>query len=224
MTDRLPVGEPVEPGKPESRPGRGALRGQHVTLREIDPAGDAEALFAASHGRPGDEDLWTYLAYGPFASAAEMQTWLESCHASEDPLHLVVEARDRGPVGMVSFMRVVPVMRSLELGHIWYGTEVQRTKVNTESIYLMLCEAFDRLGYRRVEWKCDAFNARSRAAAERLGFTFEGIFRQHMIIKGRNRDTAWFAMLDDEWPRVKDAMERWLSGQAAGRSLRALYT
>jgi RimJ/RimL family protein N-acetyltransferase len=124
---------------------------------------------------------------------------------------------------MVSFLNIVPDAYRLELGHIWYSPEAQRTKVNTETVYLMLCETFDRLKYRRVEWKCDALNERSRAAAERLGFKSEGIFRQHMIVKGRNRDTAWFSMLDREWPSIKKNMELWLyDNQEQKLSLREL--
>ena len=119
-------------------------------------------------------------------------------------------------------MSVDPAMRHLELGNIWYAPRAQRTRANTESVYLMLREAFEMLGNRRVEWKCDALNARSRAAAERLGFTFEGIFRQHMIIKGRNRDTAWYSMLDHEWPAVRANIERWLDAQDPPPSLREL--
>lgn len=111
---------------------------------------------------------------------------------------------------MVSFLNIDAEMRRLELGHIWYTLDAQGTQANTEAVYLMLCEAFDRLHYRRVEWKCDALNARSRAAALRLGFSFEGIFWQHMVVKGRNRDTAWFAMLDGEWPAIKQNLETWL--------------
>ena len=156
--------------------------------------------------------MWTYLAYGPWPDEASMRGWLEPLPASEDPLFLAVIDRPTGdPVGIVTFMSVDPAMRHLELGNIWYAPRAQRTRANTESVYLMLREAFDELGNRRVEWKCDALNARSRAAAERLGFTFEGIFRQHMIIKGRNRDTAWYAMLDHEWPAIRANFERWLA-------------
>jgi RimJ/RimL family protein N-acetyltransferase len=123
---------------------------------------------------------------------------------------------------LVSFLNIVPDMRRLELGHIWYGLAAQRTKINTETIYLMLRETFDGLNYRRAEWKCDALNARSRAAALRLGFRYEGIFRQHMIYKGRNRDTAWYAMMDHEWPRIKANMERWLESDPGAISLSAL--
>jgi RimJ/RimL family protein N-acetyltransferase len=156
--------------------------------------------------------MWTYLAYGPWPDEAAMRGWLDRLPASEDPLFLAVIDRPTGdPVGIVTFMSVDPAMRHLELGNIWYAPRAQRTRANTESVYLMLKEAFDELGNRRVEWKCDALNARSRAAAERLGFTFEGVFRQHMIIKGRNRDTAWYAMLDHEWPAIRANFERWLA-------------
>jgi len=170
-------------------------------------------LFAASHdGSDEAARMWTYLAYGPWSDEASMREWLEPLPASEDPLFLAVIDHPTGdPVGIVTLMSVDPAMRHLELGNIWYVPRAQRTRANTESVYLMLREAFDELGNRRVEWKCDALNARSRAAAERLGFTFEGIFRQHMIIKGRNRDTAWYAMLDHEWPAIRANFERWLA-------------
>ncbi|MGZ8578512.1 MAG: GNAT family N-acetyltransferase [Actinomycetota bacterium] len=148
--------------------------------------------------------------------------WLGTLEPSEDPLFLTVLDHGREPVGVVSFLNVDIAMRRVELGHIWYVPAVQRTKVNTETVYLMLRRSFDELGNRRVEWKCDALNARSRAAAERLGFTFEGVFRQHMIVKGRNRDTAWFSMLDHEWPDVRAAMEGWLHAEPGTASLSEL--
>jgi RimJ/RimL family protein N-acetyltransferase len=139
-----------------------------------------------------------------------MRGWLEPLPASEDPLFLVViDHPTDDPVGIVTLMSVDPAMKHLELGNIWYAPRAQRTRANTESVYLMLREAFDELGNRRVEWKCDALNAR-RAAAERLGFMFEGIFRRHMIVKGRNRDTAWYAMLDHSGRCAN--FERWLAG------------
>ena len=152
-----------------------------------------------------------------------MEIWLQHQALSRDPLFFTVfENSANKQVGLVSFLAIVPEMRRLELGHIWYAPAAQRTKVNTETIYLMLSEAFDRLNYRRVEWKCDALNARSRAAALRLGFSYEGLFRQHLIYKGRNRDTAWFAMLDYEWPAIKKNMERWLYSNEPDISLRQL--
>jgi RimJ/RimL family protein N-acetyltransferase len=139
-----------------------------------------------------------------------MLQWLEEYSRSADPCHFTVVDESSKAVGMAAFMRMVPRNGCLELGHIWYSPAQQRTRVNTETIYLMLKEAFENLGNRRVEWKCDSLNRRSRIAALRLGFRFEGIFRQHMIIKGRNRDTAWFAMTDGDWGFVKKNIERWL--------------
>lgn len=204
----LPIGETVT-GGPARRPGTGPYEGRHVRLRALRPAADVEPLFAAAHGTPERESLWAYMAYGPFAGPQAMGTWLEACAASSDPLFLCVEGvADGRPVGMATFMSVRPEMRVLELGNIWYVPEAQRTAANTETAYLMLREAFEVLGYRRIEWKCDALNERSRRAALRLGFAFEGVFRQHMIVKGRNRDTAWFAMLDADWPRARRVLEQ----------------
>jgi len=187
------------------------FQGRYVSLEPMRPGRDAPELFAGSHGSPDAEALWTYMPYGPFADAAEMETWLAERAESLDPAFLGVRDRASGrAVGMVSFLNVVPEMRRLELGHIWYAPVAQRTRANTESVYLMLRHAFEDLECRRVEWKCDALNARSRRAALRLGFAFEGIFRQHLIVKGRNRDTAWFSMLDSEWPRRREALESWL--------------
>jgi RimJ/RimL family protein N-acetyltransferase len=179
----------------------------------LDSDADVDDLYNGSHGSPEVEALWTYMAYGPFAGREAMLEWLRTCAPTSDPLFLTVYERETGVrVGMVSFLNIRPAMRVLELGHIWYVPRVQGSGVNTEAVYLMLCEAFDLLGYRRVEWKCDSLNARSRAAALKLGFSFEGFFRQHMIVKGRNRDTAWFAMLDGEWPEAKARLEARISG------------
>ena len=155
--------------------------------------------------------MWTYMPYGPWPDEATMRASLEEQAASTDPLFFTVADRaTSAPVGVVSFLNVDTTMGHLEIGHIWYAPTAQRTRANTDAAFLMLKESFEELGHRRVEWKCDALNARSRAAAERLGFSFEGVFRQHMVVKGRNRDTAWFAMLDAEWPSVKVNIERWL--------------
>jgi RimJ/RimL family protein N-acetyltransferase len=170
----------------------------------------AEELFAAGHDG-GDPALWEYLPYGPFGGVEEMRLWIGACAQSEDPrfLAIVDEASGRA-VGMASFMRFAPEHRVVEIGHIWFGAVLQRTPAATEVIYLMARHAFDELKVRRLEWKCDADNARSRVAAERFGFTFEGVFRQHMVIKQRNRDTAWYSLLDGEWPAVRAAFETWL--------------
>jgi RimJ/RimL family protein N-acetyltransferase len=209
---------------PARRPPREALEGRYVSLMPLDPARHGPGLFAASHdGTEEAARMWTYLAYGPWPDEAAMRTWLDALPGSEDPLYLTVVEREAGePLGIVTFLSIDPAMRRIELGHIWYAPRAQRTRANTESTYLMLRAAFDDWGYRRVEWKCDALNARSRAAAERLGFTFEGVFRQHMIVKGRNRDTAWFSMLDGEWPRVRANLERWLDAEPGTVSLREL--
>lgn len=213
---QLPVGEPVEPGE-AGRPGRGERAGRYVSLAPVDPAGHAETLYEATRHDPA---VWTYLAYGPFLDRSEMQDWLAGLVASQDPLFLTVTDRDsRSPVGVVSFMNIDTSMRHLELGNIWYAPAAQRTRANTETVFLMLKESFEQLRHRRVEWKCDALNARSRAAALRLGFTFEGVFRRHMIVKGRNRDTAWFSLLDEEWPRVSQNMQRWLDAEPGSVSL-----
>ena len=209
MDEELPVGEPVdtEPARP---PQRRPLEGRYVRVRPLEPANDAEPLWDGSHdGSPQADRLWTYM-YEPFADRAAMREWLDGCAASSDPLFMTIESRDAGPVGMAAFMNIAPEHRRLEIGHIWYAPSAQRTEANTEAAYLMMREAFDELGYRRVEWKCDALNARSRAAALRLGFTFEGVFRAHMIVRERNRDSAWFSLLDTEWPAAGKALERWL--------------
>jgi RimJ/RimL family protein N-acetyltransferase len=206
--DALPVGEPVSPLE-VARPPRATFRGTFVTLEPIDAERHGEGLFAAGHGSPAAEALWTYMPYGPFPDRTAMRAWLETLPGSEDPLFLAV-VRDGVPVGMTSYLNVDVGSRRLELGHIWFGPAAQRTQANTESALLMLRWAFEA-GYRRAEWKCDALNARSRAAAERLGFRFEGVFRQHMIVKGRNRDTAWFSIVDGEWPAVRDRLETWLA-------------
>jgi RimJ/RimL family protein N-acetyltransferase len=208
----LPVGPPV-PEVEVVRPPRAPLRGSFVALEPIEPDRHAGGLFAAGHGSPAAEALWTYLPYGPFADVDAMRSWLTTLPGSGDPLFFAV-VRDGTPVGMTSFLNIDTTMRRLELGHIWFGPAAQRTEANTEAAFLMLAWAFDN-GYRRAEWKCDALNARSRAAAERLGFTFEGVFRRHMITKGRNRDTAWFSVVDAEWPAVRARLVEWLVSHGA---------
>ena len=208
----LPVGAPVseiEVIPPPRRP----LRGSFVTLEPIDPDRHADGLFSVGHGSATAGAVWTYLPYGPFADLEAMRTWLVTLPDSNDPLFFAV-IRDGSPVGMTSFLNIDTSMRRLELGHIWFGPAAQRTEANTEAAFLMLDWAFDA-GYRRAEWKCDALNARSRAAAERLGFTFEGVFRRHMITKGRNRDTAWFSVVDAEWSDVRARLTAWLAAHGA---------
>jgi len=191
-------------------PARARLAGTHATLEPLDPKAHAAPLFAAAHGAPADPDLWTYLAYGPFADAAAFTAWLWQRAGLLDPVYYTVVPKAAAPAGLATFMRIDPPGGAIEIGHLVFTPAMQRTPAATETIFLMLAYAFDELGYRRVEWKCDAANARSRRAAERFGFTFEGIFRQATVVRDRNRDTAWFAMLDHEWPARRVAFEAWL--------------
>ena len=218
-----PVGVKIADTSPMPDPTRAPLTGTHVRVRPVAADADAAPLHAIAHGDPETEALWTYMPYGPFEDEAAMRDWLETCAASADPdFRVVTSAADGAPLGMASYLNMVRADRRLELGHIWYGPAAQGTAVNTETVYLMLAESFDHLGARRVEWKCDALNRRSRRAALRLGFRFEGIFRQHMIVKGRNRDTAWFALVDEDWPAVRANLQRWLRGDEPGLSLAGL--
>lgn len=219
VSDReaVPPGDPVDDPRPATAPSDEPLTGVAVTVRPPRPAEDAAPLHAVSHGDDAAARVWTFMPYGPFPDAGAMRAWLAECVSSTDPLFRVVVDNASGlPVGMASYLNIVAAHRRVELGHIWYAPRMQRTRVNTETIYLMLGHSFDVLGCRRVEWKCNALNARSRAAALRLGFRFEGVFRQHMIVKGRNRDTAWYALVDADWPAVAANMERWLYGDGGG--------
>ena len=190
-----------------------AIDGDLVRLEVLEPQRHAASLFTSSHV-PGAESLWEHLPYGPFAGQAEFTAWLEQRAASTDPLFFaVVDWESMRAVGMASFLRIEPDHGVIEIGHIWFAPELQRTRKATEAIFLLAKTAFDDLGYRRLEWKCDSLNLPSRRAADRFGFNFEGIFRQHMIVKSRNRDTAWFAMTDGEWPLRKAAFEAWLSAE-----------
>ena len=217
----LPIGYPVDPPVELRRPKTDIYDGKFVSLAPVNPQQDVEELFECSNGSQEFKQLWTYMPYGPFSNPAQMkENYLDGCASSTDPLFLTVTDKLSGyKRGVVSFLNIVPDHLRLELGHIWYSPLVQRSKLNTEVIYLMLSESFDRLNYRRVEWKCDALNVRSRAAAQRLGFSFEGIFYKHIINKGRNRDTAWLAIMDDDWQKVKPNMEQFLYGDDQAFSL-----
>ena len=197
---------------PARVPERATIAGEAVRLDPLDPATHVVPLFGSSHGPETDPDLWLYMAAGSFATQEEFARWLVVCAASSDPLYFaVVDERTGQPAGMVSYLRITPAHGVIEIGNIWFSVALQRTRQATEAIFLLARHAFDDLGYRRLEWKCNALNARSRRAAERFGFSYEGLFRQHMVIKGRNRDTAWFAMTDRDWPAVRSAFERWLA-------------
>ncbi len=201
-------------------PERVTLDSQYIDVVPLDPAAHGGALFEATSGSAHD-GLWTYLPAGPFRDRESFDRYLQANAASGESVFFTVMDRARAcPAGYASFMRIVPAHGVLEVGHILYTPALQRTRGGTEAMYLMARHAFEDLGCRRYEWKCDALNEPSQAAALRYGFTFEGIFRQHMIVKGRNRDTAWYSMLDREWPARKAAFERWLEPanfDAAGR-------
>lgn len=219
----LPIGKVVENVGPIQTPAKKEYSGEFVTLHPVEPEKDVDELFLNSHGSEVKEQIWTYMAYGPFSTRDDMLDWLKGCKASTNMSFFTVIAKELNQrAGMVSILNIIQPMRTLELGNIWYAPIVHHTKVNTEVVYLMLREIFDGLNYRRVEWKCDALNARSRAAALRLGFSFEGIFRQHYIIKNRNRDTAWFSMLDKDWSDIKTNMKKWLYSDESDISLSAI--
>ena len=219
-----PLSTTVDPRRAE-RPQARALEGRHVILSPLLPERDAQPLFAATCG-PDQHQLWAYMSNGPFADLTAMRGFLETAAASTDPLFLAIRGKAGAALlGYASFMRIEPGHRVIEIGNIMFTPALQRTAAATEAVYLMARHAFDDLGYRRLEWKCNALNAPSRRAAERLGFLFEGVFRNHMIVKGRNRDTAWFAMTDDEWPVRKAAFAAWLAAEnfaADGRERRKL--
>lgn len=197
--------------QPRPIPTRAPLSGRFVRLQPLDVARHADDLWLALQGPGGDPALWDYLAYGPFASREAFDAWLAANAAGADPLfYAVIELASGHAVGLLSYLRIVPRDGCIEIGHIAFGQAMQRTPGATEAVWLLARHAFDDLGYRRLEWKCDARNARSRRAAERFGFVYEGTFRQHMLVKGRNRDTAWFAIIDGEWPARRQAFERWL--------------
>lgn len=220
--DAQPIGPPVDPVTPLS-PSRVALSGRFISLEPLDSERHGPALWEAIRGEV-NHSLWRYLPYGPFANHGEFQADLETKAAATDSVFFAIlnEAQARG---YAALMRIVPENRCIEVGNVLFTPALQRSPAATEAMYLLARYIFDELHYRRYEWKCDALHARSRRAALRLGFQFEGIFRQHRIVKGRNRDTAWFSMLDSEWPERKANFERWLAPEnfnASGRQIHSL--
>lgn len=203
-----PIGAPVEGWTPPPRPDGAPLEGRLVRLEPLGPA-HAEALYAAMR-TDREARNWTYLPYGPFASLTDYLGWVDGVAGKPDPFFLAVIDRATGEAtGVASYLRIDPGAGSIEVGHINFSPLLQRSPGSTEAMYLMMRWAFEA-GYRRYEWKCNALNAPSRRAALRLGLSFEGVFRQHMIAKGRNRDTAWYAAIDREWPALRAAFEAWL--------------
>ena len=202
-----PVADPTPAPRPEHR----SHEGRFVRVEPLDPVAHSQELFATSHGDETKARIWDYLAYGPFSSDEEFTAHVERQAASTDPLFFAIRPHASGRAeGIASLMNIVPANRSIEIGHIWLGPSLQRSPAATEALYLLIAHALDDLGYRRMEWKCNAANAASRAAACRLGFIHEGVFHQHMIVKGANRDTAWFSILDREWPAIRANFATWL--------------
>jgi RimJ/RimL family protein N-acetyltransferase len=203
-----PVGAPIDPA-PAERPGPVTLTGRFCRVEKLDAARHADGLWQLLKGH---DHVWDYLAVGPFTDGRAFAAWLEERAVALDPYaYAVADYASGRPLGIVTLMEIRPAVRVIEIGNIVYSPALQRTAAATEAQYLVARYVFDYLRYRRYEWKCNALNAPSIRAAERFGFTFEGTFRQHMIVKGRNRDTAWFSITDGEWPRVKAAYERWLA-------------
>lgn len=211
MTDDLPIGVPVNRVAVARPFERVVLKGRTVSLVPVS---------AGEHGRPlhdsfCDSDpegrLWTYMGYGPFADFSAFRDWLVVQEASDDPLFYAIIPDETGqPSGMASFMRMDTENGVAEIGNIWFAPALQKTRAATEAIFLMMCHVLETQGCRRLEWKCNALNAASCRAAERYGFAFEGVFRNHMVVKGRNRDTAWYAIVAEEWPSLRAAIETWL--------------
>jgi RimJ/RimL family protein N-acetyltransferase len=204
-----PIGAPLPDWKPPPFPSRAAMDGRFCRLEPLDPERHAKDLHAMNALDTTGRN-WTYLPYGPFDSLECYRAWLKSSSDTDDPLFYTILQKATGKaVGVASYMRITPASGSIEVGHIHYSDALKKSPVATEAMFLMMKNVF-ALGYRRYEWKCDALNAPSRAAAQRLGFSYEGIFRQATVYKGRNRDTAWYSVLDAEWPALEAAFSRWL--------------
>ncbi|MGR3760193.1 GNAT family N-acetyltransferase [Roseobacteraceae bacterium NS-SX3] len=210
-----PIGAPVPGWHPRPRPPHTPMAGRYCRLEPLAPAHAAELHAAFQTDAAGR--MWTYLPAGPFADFAAFEAWLLPLCESPDPLFFaILDAAAGNAVGMASYLRMDPANGAIEVGHIAMSPLLQRTPAATEAMYLMMARAFGELGYRRYEWKCDALNAPSRRAAERLGFTHEGVFRQAAVTKGRNRDTAWYSVIDREWPALKQGFEAWLAPENFG--------
>ena len=208
--------------QPATRPQRTVIQGRYVRLEPLDIDKHTMPLYAA---QAGDDRTWLYMGNGPFTDQASFRTYVEKMASSSDPLAFAVVPTGDSPAGVITYLRIDEANGSIEIGHIWYGAHIQRTPATTEVVYLTARHAFEGLGYRRFEWKCHNRNERSKRAAERFGFSFEGVFRNHMILRGRNRDTAWYSITAEEWPAIKAGFEAWLDPanfDADGRQIRPL--
>lgn len=222
MNEDNKLGRPVPDWSAPAMPVGDAMTGRYARLERLDANRHADGLFRAFLGH---DDLWDYLPYGPFASSSAYHRWIRQQGEAQDPLFMAIFDRNRSEaLGLASYLRITPKAGTIELGHIAMSPGLQKTRVATEAIYLMMEWAFDA-GYRRFEWKCNALNLASRRAAERFGLSYEGVFRQAAVIKGRNRDTAWYAAVDGEWPALREAFETWLRPEnfdASGRQIERL--
>ncbi|ANM29759.1 hypothetical protein ABI59_09490 [Acidobacteria bacterium Mor1] len=203
-----PIGFDVPGWEPCPAPDGRVLEGRFCRLEPVDVEAHADTLFEELHRGP--QDGWTYLFEGPYPDIETYRAWMRSFCLGRDPLFYAIVVDGR-PLGVAAYLRIAPQHGSIEVGHIHYAPALRRTPAATEAMYLMMRHAFDDLGYRRYEWKCDALNAGSRRAADRFGFQYEGTFRQALIYRGRNRDTAWFSLLDREWPERRRVFEAWLA-------------
>lgn len=211
MRDDWAVGEPVE-GYPVGKPfGREIIEGNSITLLPLDVNAHGPDLYASFANSDPDYRLWTYMSQGPFSDEVDFRSWLDPQEASNDPFfYTLVPSSSKKPEGMASFMRMDIANGVAEIGNIWFAPSLQRTRAATETIFLMMRHVLETQTCRRLEWKCNALNSPSRRAAERFGFSFEGVFLNHMVVKGRNRDTAWFAVIEEDWPSIRTAFETWL--------------
>lgn len=204
--------EVVQNPPPGLVPGRTPLAGKYVLLEPQNADKHAAELYKSGHSTEQGLRIWDYLTYGPWSDVKSYKAALRVQSSSHDPVFYSIISLETGKAcGQASFLDINAQNGVIEIGHIWFGPELQRTPGGTEVLYLMLCYAMDDLGYRRMQWRCNAQNKRSRQAARRLGFRFEGIFFNHLIFKGKNRDTAWYSILDDEWPEVKNTIGKWLN-------------
>ena len=205
-----PIGPPLPDWSPRSLPPRTPMVGRLCTVEPLDPDRHAAQLHAAN-SEDRDGRMWTYLSWGPFATFDAYRQWAEAASRKDDPFfHAIIDHASGKAVGAAAYLRMEPQFGVIEVGGIQYSPRLQRRPAGTEAMYLMMRRVFDELGYRRYEWKCNSLNAASRAAAQRLGFRYEGLFRQALVSKGRNRDTAWFSVIDSEWPALRAAFDRWL--------------
>jgi len=220
-----PIGEALPDWKPAAYPKISRMDGRFCDLELIDAAKHAGPLFEA-FAEDKDGRMWTYMSNGPFSAVAEVRAWLEAAETLDDQVYYAVIDKATGrAVGIVTYLRIQPQHGVVEVGAISYAPCLQKTPAATEAMYLMMRQVFEVWGYRRYEWKCDDLNAASKRAAERLGFSYDGLFRQAIIYKGRNRDTAWYSILDKDWPPIKAALEAWLDPanfDADGRQQRSL--